>query len=292
MLGETAALGASLCWTFGPLLAMAPVRELGSLRFGRVRLLAATLVLALFTTLTGSWHAMPEESFWRLVLSGLVGFALGDWVLFAGIRILGPRRGGLIYAANAPFTAMLGMVILGETMTLGLALGTLLVFGGVAIALSLRNREPGRMETVQGSVAVGVGLCLLAALAQAGGTILARPAMAAGADPLAAATLRAGVSAALFVVIATAQGRLSEYVLPRRLLMPTVLHACIGPGLGAALMMLAVAHATAGVAAVLSSLSPVLILPVLRLGFGERLHPGCWLGAATTVAGMAVIFSQ
>ena len=51
-----------------------------------------------------------------LVLSGLIGIFLGDLLLFTAVGRLGPRRAGVLFALNAPIAALLGWLVLGETL--------------------------------------------------------------------------------------------------------------------------------------------------------------------------------
>lgn len=289
MIGELAAIGASLCWTVGPLLAIEPVKKLGSLHFARLRLPIAFLFMALLSV-PDLDQEMAGEHVFLLLLSGLLGYLIGDWLLFAGYRHIGPRRGGLIFVLNAPVTLLLGVLIFSESLEWPEILGTSLIFSGIVLALAFRNRREGYYETIDGSLPRGVVLCILAACAQAAGTLLAKPVMEAGVSPFMANTVRLAIAAVTIVAVTVFQGRLTDYMIPRPLAAKVVFHAMLGPSLGAAAMMLALTHTTAGLAAILSALSPIFILPILQFGFKQPLNMWCWLGAMVACGGLAVIF--
>ncbi|MFX7106249.1 EamA family transporter, partial [Acinetobacter baumannii] len=90
--------------------------------------------------------------------------------LFWSLSRLGPRRNVVIYAANAPLTALLGYTLLGEALGTWTTLGIVLVTLGVMMAVALRSGSTHNWEAVQGSLLAGVGVCLVAAVAQAVGS--------------------------------------------------------------------------------------------------------------------------
>jgi drug/metabolite transporter (DMT)-like permease len=64
----------------------------------------------------------------------------------------------------------------------------------------------------------------------------------------------------------------------------------MGPVLGVWLSLVAVRHTKAGIAATLMALTPVLILPLVRVFHGERVSLRAASGAVLAVLGVAVIF--
>jgi len=56
------------------------------------------------------------------------------------------------------------------------------------------------------------------------------------------------------------------------------------------LSLLAIQHAPMGIASTLMSLAPVLLLPISRALFGDRITQRAILGTAVAFAGTAVLF--
>ncbi|MBY6260442.1 EamA family transporter [Azospirillum sp. 412522] len=312
MIANMAALGAALCWAAGGLIAIGPVRVLGSIAFNRVRLTIVAVALLVATTLLGGWQTLDAGAALTLALSGLLGIVVGDMALFWSLSRLGPRRNVVIYAANAPLTALLAYALLGEALGPWTVVGVALVTLGVMLAVALRSGSTHSWEAIQGSLLAGVSVCLLAAVGQAAGSIIAKPVMAAGADPIASAAVRVTTAALMFTGIgalsairgggaAMADGGVSGGVLGR-LLLPRGLtpklmlqiagNGLLGVGLGMTLLLVGLAHGNAGVVATLSALSPVLILPMMWLLTGQRPSLGAWAGAAVAVAGVALIVNR
>ncbi|KJH65649.1 DMT family transporter [Chromobacterium violaceum] len=292
MLYDLAAVGAAGCWALGGLLGAGPSRHFGPFAFTRLRLTLLTVVLGGVSLLSGGWHSISAASLWPALLSGLAGIFLGDTVMFASMNRLGPRRTGLLFATHSVFSVLLGVLFLAERLSAGALLGSLLVFGGVLLAVAFGRREvDAHVWERNDKLAAGVALGLAAALCQALGTFFAKPAMAAGLEPVTASALRMGVSCGAHYLLwlsgwklAQSRGRYTP-----RMLGQTALNGLVALGLGMTLIMLALQHADVATVGILSALSPVLILPMLWVVLKRPPPPLAWLGAAVSCAGTALV---
>lgn len=297
-----AALGAALCWAASGLIAIGPVRAIGSVAFNRLRMSIVFVGLTFTTTLLGGWETLDLQGAAILALSGAVGIVMGDTALFWALGRIGPRRNSVIYATNAPITALLAWAVLGEALGPWTAIGIALVTAGVMLAIFFRaspapNGNGGAVhdwESVRGRLLIGVGACLIAALCQAAGSVIARPVMAAGADPIAAAAVRVGMSGLLLFAGGLLPGQRFGFGpgLTPRILAQVAVNGFIGLGMGMTLLLIALAHGNAGVVATLSATSPVLILPMLWAWTRQRPGAGAWAGAIVAVLGVALIVNR
>jgi drug/metabolite transporter (DMT)-like permease len=89
----------------------------------------------------------------------------------------------LLVSMNAPFVALLGFLLLGESMSPRKLIGVGLAFSGLLLAC---RRSQQRIEAVQGPLAVVIALGLFAAICNAVGLIALKPALLAGTAPSAA----------------------------------------------------------------------------------------------------------
>jgi drug/metabolite transporter (DMT)-like permease len=286
-------LAAAACWALSSLTSVMPVRHLGAFAFTRWRMVLVTLMLWTATFTTGSWQTVPWSAYGALGLSGLIGVFVGDTALFAAVNRLGPRRAGVLFATNAVFSAGLGFWVLGERMSAQAAWGGALVVAGVmtAIVLGRRKEELHDWETDRGHWGAGVALGLLAALCQALGVLIAKPALGVEVDPVAASAVRVTAATAahcavlwLGFKVAEAQNKPTWRVLTQ-----TGLNGFLGMGIGMSLLLLALKHGDVGLVAILSSVSPVLVLPLLWWRLGRAPAPGAWLGAGITVLGTGLV---
>jgi uncharacterized membrane protein len=74
-----------------------------------------------------------------------------------------------------------------------------------------------------------------------------------------------------------------------RVLAQTALNGFIAMGVGMTLILLALKHGDVGTVGILSSVSPVLVLPLLWLRLGRAPARGAWIGAALTVLGTTLV---
>jgi drug/metabolite transporter (DMT)-like permease len=296
LIHELAALGAATCWALTGLIAAGPAGHLGALAFNRARQLFVTALLCVYVLLTGSWRALDSHMVALLAVSGIVGIFLGDTLLFAGLNRVGPRRSGVIFALNAPMAAVLGYLVLGETLSGRAVAGIALTVLGVVLAILYGKRRDQLhvWETVKGPLWIGVMLGLGAAAGQALGSIVARPVMASGVDPVLASMVRVGVAGlCLSALIALPV----PAVKPKAPMTPmvaalTALTGVLGLGVGMTLLLFALSGGNVGIVSTLSATSPVIILPMLWIRTGERPAAGAWAGAALVVAGMALLFQR
>ena len=271
-----------------------PLQRLGTFAFNFYRQTFTTLVLVLIVGIGGLWHGSAPAQIWPLIGSGIVGIFVGDTMLFAAVSRLGPRRAGALFALNAPMAAVLGWAILGEDLAALAWLGVFLCAAGVGLAVLGRPGRSGShsFEAVRGHIGIGILLGLIAAFAQASGSLIARPVMEQGFDPFTASLIRvAAASVCLAVVVALpipqvkSQGRLDW-----RLFALLAGSGILAMAIGMSLLLFALQGGKVGIVSTLSALSPVFILPGLWIITGARPSATSWLGAAIAVVGMALIF--
>ncbi len=293
-LHELAALGTATCWAVSGMLSSEAVRAMGPFHFNLLRQGFVTVLLLVLVTLSGGWQDLSGAQVAVLALSGVVGILLGDTLNFAGVGRLGPRRGGAVFALNAPMAAILGWIFLDEALPLQAWAGIAFAALGVALAVLGRPRAGAHpLESLRGALILGVLFGLGGALGQAAGSLIARPVMSAGLDPYLASLVRVGASGGAMVLLAgTPWAPARPVALSRVALAQTLATAIIGLLIGMTLFLYALQGAQTGIVATLSATSPVIILPLLWLRTGQRPTGVSVLGAALAVAGLALIFTR
>ncbi|PIE73849.1 MAG: EamA family transporter [Deltaproteobacteria bacterium] len=293
-LGEIFAILAALCWSCTGLISVGPARALGPVAFNRLRMVLTTGMLFGMSLYTEAIYVIDVNAVCWLALSAVIGISLGDTALFVTISRLGPRRTGVLFTLSAPLTALLGYLFLGERLSLINVVGCVVTVAGVMIAVYFggKRRQVHSWEATHGSVLVGVAYGFLAALFQAIGAVIAKPVLASGVDPLAAATLRTGTAAVLLVCTLFSKKDIFHAKIPLNFSVVgrTALSGMIGMALGMTLLLYAIAHGSIGIVATLSSLSPVLTLPLLWIFTKQCPGLGAWIGAVIAVAGAALLF--
>ena len=287
------ALGAAACWALGSVMSVTPSRHLGAFAFTRWRMAMVAVMLWSVVAVTGSWRGFEPSYFGAMTVSGLVGIFIGDTALFSAMNRLGPRRAGVLFATHAAFSAALGFWLFSERMSLQAFVGAVLTLAGVmtAMALGRHKDENHAWEVDRGHVGLGVVLALLAALCQAVGSLVAKPVMALGVDPIMASAVRVTVATAAHGVLLLSGFRAARAsTAPTwRVLVQTGLNGFVAMGVGMTLVLLALEKGDIGMVAILSSVSPILVLPLLWFQLKRAPAPGAWLGALMTVGGTGLI---
>ena len=207
------------------------------------------------------------------------------------LRRGGPRRIELLLSLKAPIVGVMAYIWLHETPSANDLLGAGIALSGVGIAGFYGSNDRSESDVATGPLAAIILLGIAATAFQGFGFLVMKPAMLAGTDPIAASAIRLLGAAFLISVVALwpakafkPQTAITPYLLGR-----TILPGFIGYGVSSTLLLYAFATLDAGIAAVLGSLSPVLVLPILWLKEGILPRPQAILGAAMTVMGTSVI---
>lgn len=295
MIYYLAALGAALCWAWSAIISANPAAALGSVAFVRIRMTMVFFMLAAWLAVSGGWRALETAHIGPAIISGLVGILLGDAALFSTMNRVGPRRAGILFASHAVFSVILGWLVLGERLGGLTLLGIAIALLGVVLAIlyGKRREDTHAWEAVKGPFWVGAAFGLFAGICQAVGSLVIRPVMEAGVDPIAIALVRVGI-AATGLTIATLlrlPGTASATKLTPSLIGQIALSGFAAMGVGMTLVLFSLSGGEVGIVATLSAATPALVLPMLWLKTGDRPPAMAWVGAALVVAGSGMIFT-
>lgn len=148
------------------------VGRLGSAGANFWRQVVALVLLALYAhTLGQGWQgaALP----WFL-LSGFIGFGIGDTALYLALPRIGARLTALMtQCLAAPFGSLLAWAWHGTRPTVAESLAGWMILAGVALALTPGQADPPHPEP-PGRRWTGALLGLVAALGQAGGQVVSK----------------------------------------------------------------------------------------------------------------------
>jgi drug/metabolite transporter (DMT)-like permease len=113
------------------------------------RALLLSLAAGATAALLGNWH-MNARGLWLALASGAIASGLGYAVWYAALRGLTATRAAIVQLSVPPLAAAAAVVLLGETFSGRLLLASVLILGGIALAVAARPREKGgspRRET-------------------------------------------------------------------------------------------------------------------------------------------------
>ncbi|HSV97424.1 MAG TPA: DMT family transporter [Spirochaetota bacterium] len=291
--GELFALLTALCWTVAAMSFEAAGRRVGSLAVNFIRLVLALLFHAVFSLLMrGSLFPLdaPSHAWLWLSLSGLVGFTIGDLLLFRALVVVGARVSMLMMALVPPITALIGWAALGETLSARSMAGMAITVAG--IILVVLKREKGSRRFALTHSITGILLAFGGALGQAGGLILSKYGMS-DYDPFASTQIRVIAGTVGFAALFSIMGfwpRVASGLKNPPAMSRITLGAFFGPFLGVSFSLFAVQRTATGIASTIMGIVPVLIIAPAMLIFREKITAREMAGSALAVSGVALFF--
>lgn len=287
-MGELASIGAAVLWAAASLM----FAHLGHLvRPAALNLLKCSIALALMVVtqaiLAGTLPAASAHQIGLLSTSGIIGLTLGDTAYFAALTRLGARK-TLLFAALTPFvTAVLGHLFLSEAISPMMVVGMAVTVGGVLWVVLERSQADRTRD-----FGLGMTFALVAVGCQASGSILTKLGTADLATlEVSIIRLLAGSLGLLFVVTGRQQwADVRQALTSRDRLVRLVVALFLGTYLGVWLMNTGLKYTYAGVAATLTSTSPIWVLPMARWFNKEPISLRSWVGATIAVVGVALLF--
>jgi drug/metabolite transporter (DMT)-like permease len=292
-LGELAALATAVCWTFTAIAFESAGKKVGSLSVNLIRLFIAFALLSIFTFFTrGIGFPIDASSTnWTwLLISGLIGFVIGDLFLFQAYVLIGSRISLLIMSAVPPIAAITGFFLMGERITLLGMLGMTITIGG--IALVILSRSAGEKKVKLSHPAKGVLYAFIGALGQSFGLVFSKFGMG-DYNPFAATQIRIIAAFVGFFIIITVGKKWKEVAasFQNKLAIRNIaIGAIFGPFLGVSFSLLAVQHTSTGIVSTITSISPILIIPASIMIFKEKVLPKEIIGALICLIGVSLLF--
>ena len=305
-LGELISIGVAFSWT-----ATALLSEFGSKRLGNLTLNVLRMVLALLFSLVLFWVVTGEplpvgashEAVGWMLLSGLVGYVIGDFCLFQCYIIIGSRYGQLFMTLAPLAAALMAWVTLGQQMTMMSIVAMLVTLLGIGISVlgrgehhkvSLRLPLNGVLFAIGAAVCQGVGLVLSKiGMDQYETSAMVEAGMPEWLVPFSANFYRcvAGIIGFLMLLyFRDGMAPLREAMHDKKGLIVATATTIFGPFVGVGFSLMAVQYTAAGIASTLMALTPIIILLPSFWLFHEKITWKAVVGAFISVIGVSLFF--
>ncbi|MBL6963515.1 MAG: DMT family transporter [Bacteroidetes bacterium] len=291
--GEIAALFTAFCWTITALAFESATKKVGTIAVNITRLAIAFVLLSVLNLMLRGplfpIDATGHQWFW-LAVSGLVGFVLGDYFLFKSYPIVGSRIAMLMMTLVPPMTALIGWLILGESMLLKHVFGMLLVMIGIGMAVLSRGNGNSNFSFNQ--PIKGLLFAFLGAIGQAVGLVLSKYGME-DYNPFAATQIRIIAGLIGFVLIVSYLKRwksIFNSLKTKKAMSGITLGSVFGPFLGVSFSLVAIKYTSTGIASTLMAIVPVLIIPPAIIMFRQKVSVREIIGAIVSVIGVVFLF--
>ncbi len=292
LLGEFAALLTAFLWSGSSLVFAAATARVGSVPVNVTRLFLAAGYLLVVVVVFGIESYLSPAQLMNLVLSGVVGLALGDSFLFRAYQEMGARITMLVMSLSPAIAGILGYFTLGEGISSQGIMGMLVTIAGIGIVVLQRSSQESAASrpTVR-----GVAYALAGATGQAVNLLFVKAAFNEGPiNGFLATLIRIVASIAVLVPVIVVARRwvnpLRVFAGNRKALAYTVAGSVLGPFLGIVASLIAVANTSVAVASTLMATVPIVMLPILRFIYREHLSSRAIAGAVVACAGVALLF--
>ena len=305
-LGPLGAFTASVTWAFASTHYAEAARTAGAVRVGLVRAVCASVLWLLALALGEGLDALGQiDAPHALCLAGSIvcSYALGDRVFFAAALRIGVSSALAIATIYPLWAALYGTFARAEPLGLSRGVGVVCCLLGVSAVLRMgrtptvheaaRLRPPLREQ--RGDALWGAGLALLTSLFWAGNAVFLK----LGSEGLSLAQANAvrfpfGVVLLLLQLPrlridgALAPPSPSLPALARKLALPLLADT----GLGSVCFVYGIAHTDLALGATLSSLSPLVALPIAVVLGTERVSAGKVSAVCLTLLGVVLLVTH
>jgi len=294
MMGVIYALTAALAWAGSSTIIKSITTKIDVLSLSALRLCVASLLLFAVISLSGritEFINTPLMPLVYVIISGIIGLAVGDTVFIKSLSYLDVSRAFPIAQCAYPvFTMLLAVSLLGESFTWVTGLGTFLVLLGIYLITS--TWKASGINSTSGRISgKGIVLALIAGIVWAVATVTLKLGVM-DMDPLVAGAIRISSAAIVLLSFALSQRKrgalqLRKYGSPSLALALT--SGFISPGMGMVFFIIAIQLLGAGKTAVLSATSPLFLLPFSVFILKERLTRLTLIGIFTGVTGICLV---
>jgi drug/metabolite transporter, DME family len=285
--GALSALGSALAWAVITIIVRALSPGFNSVTLNAIRTMAAGLLLVAWVLATGGIAELLSVSstdFVLLALSIVLASSLGDTVFFESSRRVGVAPALTISMTYPLMAALFAATVLGEPVTVRLALGALLTLGGLATIVTARGAQVHDADQWW----LGFGCAILAALSWAVSAILLKAPLRE-MDAVTAQALRMPISGALLLATPWARGTAGRIAQSSPSVLWRLALLCVLTTISSTLFAGGVKYAGVAVGTVLSSTAPMWALMLGVIGFGDRLGVTAAAGLVITVVGIVVL---
>ena len=287
--GDIYALLTAFCWSSAVILFDLSNRRLGSLEMNMLKNIIGVFGFVLtLQFLEGGFPKCSSIDLALLIVSGVLGVALGDLLFLASLRRLGAGLSAIIGTSYSPAVFLFSFLMFQETITTQSYIGGILVMAGIMVGTLKISARSGKKDIIKG-VLYGI----LAQALTAYSVLMVRPIMES-------------YSIIFIALVRFSTGFiLSACVLwilkGRTILMGTVkmgiknpylvTGALLGTYLSVIFWLLGFKYTLAGRAAIYNQLSTILIILMAAVFLKESMTQRRWLSVVLAVCGALLVSS-
>ncbi len=291
-LGEISAFAAAICWTMTAINFEIAGKEVGANTVNIMKLVISFLILTLMLMVTKNdvfLQTVSPESWVYLMISGVIGFVLGDIFLIKAFILIGSRISLLIMSSVPPISAILGYLVFGEVLSLYSVIGMIITIFGISVVLVVKDSN--KREIKLSHPIKGIVYALIGAFGQAVGLIFSKLGMG-DLNILVATQVRmiAGIIGLVIIFMINKEFyKIKNVFKSKKVMISILIGSFFGSTLGVVFSLLAIKYTAVGVASTIMALAPILVIPISIKVFHEKVGRKAILGAFIAILGVTVL---
>lgn len=296
-IGEIISLFTAFFWTATVICFESAGRKVGSLSVNFIRLLFGFSFIAITVFLiTGSLFFNEPLEVWNFFLiSGLIGFVIGDFFLFQSFIDIGGRISLLILSSVPIISSILGFIIYQEVLSTMQMVGVIIIVISISFVILSKQEE----QVIHPHTKRGILFAFIGAFAQAIGLVLSKEGMSLmtvtndTAKALIGTEIRIISAMIGFILIITFRKEWSNIKVAlhnKKAMMFIIAGSFFGPFLGVTSQLLAVRYTTLGIHTTISQLNVIMIIPFSIFIFKDKVNIREIIGSIAAFIGVMLLF--
>ncbi|MFQ5590013.1 MAG: DMT family transporter [Phycisphaerae bacterium] len=291
--GEACALLAALTWALAVVLLKRTGEFVSPLALNLFKnVVALILLIATLAIMPSAGELMrnsTREDLAILVLSGMVGIAVGDTLLLRSLNLLGVGLASVVDCLYSPFVILFSYLILSEELGVSHYMGTGFILAGVFI--SSRHAPPA--DRTRGQLLLGIVLGAFSMAFMSFGIVIAKPVLDINDFPLIWATtlrlLPATIALALFAIASPQRREHWSVFRPTHIWKVSIPASVLGMYLAMIFWVAGFKYAKASIAGVLNQTSIIFAIILASLILKEPLTRRKLVAVAMASVGVVLV---
>lgn len=294
-IGELAAFATAVSWGISSQVHGVVGRMVGPVGITLLRMPYQVFFLGVMCLVLQAQPSMTLAALGYLAISALFGLFISDYLLYRAIYIVGPAMGVLLQSSSTIFAALLGWLILGESLPWPVVGGIAVAMLGILTVITEHSGStllPGQEKPEGKLLLLGAGFGLGCAASLAMSFILLKQGLQTGLDPLWATFVRLAIGSSMLWGLGSLRGwpaAALRGVREHPKVCWMLLFSCAFSALGLWCSSLALKLAPVGVAATLIGLQPITVTLIGAVWYRRLPSLRIILGSLIAFGGIALI---
>jgi drug/metabolite transporter (DMT)-like permease len=285
--GDTFAILTALFWSSGVILFQVSGRILSSLQISLLKNIIGVIGFIGILAVQGVvFPSFTDHELWILIISGILGVAVGDLFFLASLRRLGAGLNAIVSTSYSPIIFLLAFFMFGEVISLQAYFGGALVIAGIIIGTLEIPKNQSR-ENIAWGVLYGFTAQALTAFS----VLLLKPIMEIHpVVPIALVRFSTGaVLSICFLVFAKGLPALRETMKQGFRHPPLIMGSIFGTFLSVIFWLAGFKYTLAGRAAIYNQLATIFIILMAAIFLKEAMTRRKWLAVSCALSGALLV---